>query len=66
MNVDGSGRRVLAPGTGPRWSPDGTRLVFASGTGNPDERPDLYSVAPDGSGLARLTDRPPSQLPDWR
>jgi Tol biopolymer transport system component len=42
---------------GPRWSPDGTQIAFTRSTplGHRDARTDLYVVAPDGSGLRRLT-----------
>jgi len=61
MNADGSDmRRVLDRDTEdlrPRWSPDGTRLVFESvvrSSGSVDPQ-DLYVVNLDGTGLRRLT-----------
>ncbi|MDP9491888.1 MAG: hypothetical protein M3P42_06770 [Actinomycetota bacterium] len=44
----------------PSWSPDGTRIAFASSRGSDPETPefDLYVIGADGSGLRRL-----SQLP---
>jgi TolB protein len=56
--------------TGPAWSPDGKRLVFASNQGDklhPFRRSALYLVNADGTGLHRLT---PFALkatddPDW-
>jgi Tol biopolymer transport system component len=61
MNADGTDlRRVLDRDTHdvrPRWSPDGTRLVFvsmprtATGTGEPH----LHVVNLDGTGLRRVT-----------
>ena len=37
------------------WSPDGSEIVY-SALATPDaDAPDLFSVAPDGSGLQRLT-----------
>ena len=57
---DGSGRASVTGGVAdsfdPAWSPDGTRIAFASsrdanGTGNSD----VYVAAPDGSSLTRLT-----------
>jgi tricorn protease len=52
----------------PVWTPDGSRIVFAS---NRLGSLDLYSVAPDGSGLRRLTyessdEYPTSISPDGR
>ncbi len=46
----------------PSWSPDGTRLAFASNrhasSSDRADDYDLYSIAADGSGLVRLTDDP--------
>jgi len=44
----------------PRWSPDGSRILFSradSGSGF-----DLYTIAPDGTALTRLTSRPGWEL----
>ena len=60
--------------TNPRWSPDGTRLVFASNRahyegptpegGTPDV--DLWVVDADGSGRRRLTSDPANESdPAW-
>jgi Tol biopolymer transport system component len=59
MNADGSGaRKITHPpnGTedsGPDWSPDGSRIAFgrAAATGAAS----IWTVAPDGSGLRRLS-----------
>ena len=68
MNEDGSGVTNLTPGTPdwtdnePAWSPDGTRIAFGSsrtGTG------DLYTMAPDGSDLVKLTDGVIDTNPSW-
>lgn len=50
----------------PDWSPDGARFVF---TGMRGGQVDLWTIEPDGSGLARLTndlheDRAPRWSPD--
>jgi TolB protein len=42
----------------PNWSPDGSRVVFASKTGG---NVDIYTIAADGTDLRRLTTDP---LPD--
>jgi Tol biopolymer transport system component len=57
VHVDGSGEYVLAPGAHPTWSPDGGTIAF-SGLGG------LFAIAPDGTGLRRLTDDD-GQYPDW-
>jgi TolB protein len=60
--------------TNPRWSPDGTRVAFASNrahyegspveTGTPDM--DLWIVHADGSGRRRVTDHPGNDTdPVW-
>lgn len=52
----------------PAWSPDGQRLAFTRREG---DNQDIYTVAPDGSDLRRLTDHPaidttPTWTPDQR
>ncbi|MGH2662737.1 MAG: hypothetical protein ACRDH8_07990 [Actinomycetota bacterium] len=39
----------------PAWSPDGERIAFVSAESGDDE---IYTVAPDGTGLTRLTESP--------
>jgi Tol biopolymer transport system component/tRNA A-37 threonylcarbamoyl transferase component Bud32 len=54
--TDGSGapRRVLeAPGTVPRWSPDGKWISFSPNRGFSSG---IFIVHPDGTGLRRLTE----------
>ena len=55
VNADGSGWRNLTNrvdwDTGPGWSPDGARIVFASHAGPQRE---LYTMRPDGSDKAML------------
>lgn len=47
----------------PRWSPDGTKIVFQGFEGTGD-RSHIYVMDADGSNLQRLTTRPGFQ-PDW-
>jgi hypothetical protein len=51
MNADGSDQRRLARGSGPSFSPDGTKLAY----GGPQEAPGIYVANVDGSGVRRLT-----------
>ena len=57
ITADGLGWRALTTTAGdwnPVWSPDGTRLAFDR-RGDPQAQGDIYVIAPDGSGLKRLT-----------
>jgi Tol biopolymer transport system component len=48
---------------GPRWSPDGTKIVFARGT-SPDNDSNVYTVNADGSGLTHVTHGGADSAPD--
>ncbi|HET9286282.1 MAG TPA: hypothetical protein VFO26_01875 [Gaiella sp.] len=79
MDADGSGQRRLTEEVGdpstpegvqfqtdPAWSPDGTRIAFASAR---EGSFDIYVMSADGTGTKRLTsssaqDRSPSWSPD--
>ena len=59
----------------PAWSPNGKGILFVSDRGDPAEsgqQLDLWTVRPDGSGLARITrtpsrdERDPAWSPDGR
>jgi hypothetical protein len=63
INADGSGRRRIqtsAFADEADWSPDGTRLAFELGASGGS---DIYTVAPDGSGLRNLTRTSPPPPP---
>jgi Tol biopolymer transport system component len=62
MNPDGSGLRPLTSfdGYAPDFTANGKRVVFwrnddPPGT-NPEEDPEIFSIAVDGTGLRQLTD----------
>src|SRR3989475_8856806 len=49
---------------GPAWSPDGTKIVFASSR---DGNYELYAINPDGTGVTRLTSNTVSDTePNWQ
>jgi Tol biopolymer transport system component len=72
INADGSGLREIkvsgrdcGGSTGchqPRWSPDGTSIVFASNSG---DRSDIYTANSDGTGLKRITSGGRDDDPSW-
>ena len=64
-NPDLTGQTQITPGTSdgwmPGWSPDGSRIVFASHRDDPDpndavEIMDVFTMRPDGSDVRKLTD----------
>jgi WD40 repeat protein len=63
-SADGSNPVRLTDAAGDRsasWSPDGTRLVISSLSGQPG----LYVVDSDGTGRVRITDGPTDASPAW-
>jgi Tol biopolymer transport system component len=55
VNVDGSGKRRLAYGAQPVWSPDGKQILFV---GRRHSKADLWIMNTDGTGQRRLTATP--------
>jgi TolB protein len=67
VNVDGSGLVDLSSvgeGWQVDWSPDGRAILFTSHRDHPDNYTDIYVMRPDGSDVARLTDRR-AYTPAW-
>jgi WD40-like Beta Propeller Repeat len=67
INADGSGRTQLTTNSvsdlTPAWSPDATKLAFAS---NRDGNYEIYTMNADGSAQTRVTNNPADDLqPDW-
>lgn len=56
VNADGTGHRKLTSGDGtessPRWSPDGTRIAFVTGS---DDGSEIHVLWLDSGAVARLT-----------
>ena len=56
MNADGTGQTRITNNTAsdvqPAWSPDGTKIAFAS---NRDGNFEIYTMNADGTGQTRLT-----------
>jgi Tol biopolymer transport system component len=71
MRADGSGKRELAfsgSTDAVSWSPDGRWIAYEAHSHEPDARPAVYIVHPDGSGLRLIaTDAfSPSWSPDGK
>jgi PGF-pre-PGF domain-containing protein len=68
MNPDGSGQTRLTDNVAgdldPSWSPDGSRIAFASYRSYRDGNPEIYVMNADGSGQIRLTDNV-AEYPAW-
>ena len=64
MNADGSNQRYIGvPGFQPKWSPDGTKLIYAA---NSSGNWEIYSCNIDGSGIQRLTNNTSDEFgPSW-
>ena len=78
MNADGSDQRRVtrtrAFETNPVWAPDGLRIAFTGDRDRGNLRRgrlgrgfELYTMAPDGSDVVRLTNnRRPDLFPNWQ
>jgi Tol biopolymer transport system component len=66
INADGSNRKTITPSgvsdSSPRWSPDGSRIVFVSSS---TAGHDLYTVQPDGKNRRQLTTSGGANDPAW-
>src|SRR5918997_460242 len=72
MNADGSGRRQVTKTSvaeqEPGWSPDGTKLVYASNSFDKDRQTDLeiWTINVDGTERRQLTNNSSSETqPAW-
>jgi hypothetical protein len=52
--------------THPRWSPDGTKIIFGIATATADGGTEnIYTVKADGTGLTQVTNGVEDETPDW-
>jgi WD40 repeat protein len=64
IHIETNGSRYFAKE--PTWSPDGTRILFVMYLASNNGQPDLFTMDPDGSHLAQVTDTPePENTPSW-
>lgn len=64
-NADGTGAREITAGNAPRWSPDGTKIVFEHRTGNTHETDSIYIMNADGTDITCLTKGHRDGNPVW-
>jgi Tol biopolymer transport system component len=63
MNVDGTNVRLVTQGSGPKWSPDGTRIAYTLTVGG---QQDIYTISSDGVGTpVNVTNSGLSRTPAW-
>jgi Tol biopolymer transport system component len=57
----------LGGGFSPAWAPNGRKIAFVGDRDNPGGKYQLYTIHPDGSGLARITSSPATDYgpPAW-
>jgi Tol biopolymer transport system component len=59
VNTDGTGLKTLAGGAGcqyfPRWSPDGSKILYMESVPGDNNPQNLWVVNADGSGKAQIT-----------
>ena len=57
MNADGTNRVLIGPDIArrPNWTPDGTRILFASPIESGSTRHNLFTINPDGTNLVNFT-----------
>jgi dipeptidyl aminopeptidase/acylaminoacyl peptidase len=70
ISSDGTGLTTVAGGpgwqAGPRWSPDGTKIVYTQGAEGCNDYFDVWVVNADGSGKVQLTNDPlRASYPTW-
>jgi Tol biopolymer transport system component len=66
VNPDGTMVQQITFGLKPKWSPDGTKIVFYE-SGYFDLVSQIWVMNRDGSGLTQLTTRSPNNFhPDWQ
>lgn len=72
MNADGSGEHLITDATREQgdmqaaWSPDGTTIAVGSARPGEAPHPGIYLMAPDGSGVKRLSGRDVwAESPSW-
>ena len=61
MSANGSGKRRLAKGEEPAWSPDGTQVAYSEGEGDAGA---IHVMNADGTGVRRLVIN--GQSPIWQ